>query len=513
MLAMSSWPAPGRLSLVVALALLSAGSHAESRSDGSATSASGASSPLEIVSARERARLLLLEGRAGEAATLYSSLLTLDPGDATSMEGRVRSLLASGRWKDALAEARRFEGANPASLDVKTALGEALYRAGLIEEAGALMEPIGVVAAAPARALVTLGLVRAAQGRDEEAAELMDRALAADPTDRDVFLSAAGAATTRAKSVLLLERYLERSAGDDPDRIEGARGTLRLYRALGERPLWVDLTRPERLELPLRPLAGAGGHSMGFVVLAALGEGKPVPLLLDTGSTGLFILERVARTRGFEPLAEETVFGGGGEGRHPANRGLFATLSLGGLRFKDALASTTPQELDPTGRYHGVIGLEVFRGYRIVLDLARNRLLLEPPSEGGQGLPYWTVSGQLLVEARTSPESTGLFLLDTGATRSLVSLSQAQATPGTRLGERAAVRGYGGAIGDARVLRGIELQCQGLRMADAPVNTADLTLRSRLGGVEIAGFLGLDFLEGKRVIVDTRFHRIALAKP
>ena len=40
--------------------------------------------------------------------------------------------------------------------------------------------------------------------------------------------------------------------------------------------------------------------------------------------------------------------------------------------------------------------------------------------------------------------------------------------------------------------------------------TSDLTQRSRLGGVEISGFLGMDLLDGTTIVVDTRARRVAV---
>jgi hypothetical protein len=40
--------------------------------------------------------------------------------------------------------------------------------------------------------------------------------------------------------------------------------------------------------------------------------------------------------------------------------------------------------------------------------------------------------------------------------------------------------------------------------------TSDLTQRSRLGGVEVSGFLGMDLLDWTTIVVDTRTQRIAV---
>jgi hypothetical protein len=302
------------------------------------------------------------------------------------------------------------------------------------------------------------------------------------------------------------------SEGDDKDRIEGARGTIRLYRALGERPVWIPKSRPERVELPLFPLPGAPGRSRGYLVDAVLGGGKRARLLLDTGSGGLFLLERIAKKGGLVPLSEETIFAGGGEGRQASRRGLLPEFALGDLRFADALATTTTDEIEPTGRYHGVIGLSALGGYRVTIDLERSRLFLDAPAEAPAGSPYWNVSGQLLVEGEAGGSASGLFMLDTGAARSQVSFTLARSIPKTSFGPEAPVRGYGGSMTGTRTVRGIRLAFPGIVPEDRELIAADLTMRSRLGGVELSGLLGLDLLDGARIVVDTKSRRLEVAR-
>jgi hypothetical protein len=467
--------------------------------------------PPQAPSKHERAEGLLREGHATEAATLYAEILSASPEDPVAIAGRIRSLIVVDDWKRALDEARRYDGSS-SHPDVRTSFGEALFRAGHLDECSSVLTPVARGEGAPPRALVTLALLRAAEGKDDEASLLLDRALLAAPSDRYSLYVSAGSAASRAKMVELLERYLDVSRGDDPDRIEGARGTLELYRALGERPIWVPAARPERLELPLRALADRPGHLDGFVVDAEIGEGKKVTLLLDSGSTGFFLLDRVAKRGGFAPLSKETVFGGGGKGRTSSRRGLLPSFAVGGLRFRDALVTTGEQEIDPTGRYQGVLGLWVFDGYVITLDLSRGRLVLEPASETPAGVPYWRVGGQMLVEAASSEGQKGLFLFDTGATRTLVSRTFAESCPHAILGSTANVRGYGGSMDGAVVVKGVRVNFLDLEQRFLSLRAVDLTLRSRLGGVEISGFLGLDLLNDTRIVVNTKTRRLSVSK-
>lgn len=420
----------------------------------------------------------------------------------------VRELIAKDLWRDALSEATALAREQPGP-DVTAALGEALYRAGRIDEAGEALARLASSADAPSRGLAQLGVVRAAQGRDEEAADLLSRAATMAPADPWVLLRAAGAAPTRARAVELLNAYIEHGTGEDPDRLEGARGTLRLYAALGERKVWIPVTRPERLVVPLKPVVGGTGH----YVDVALADKKKVRLQLDTGSSGVFVVERAVKKGGLVPLSEETVFAGGGSGRTASARALLSRFDVGGLVFTDALVTTTKHEFDPQGRIHGVMGLSVFAGYRVTIDLAKGRLVLEPPGELPDGTAFWTVEGQMLVRAHAGENAEGLFLLDTGAAVSMIDTGFASTIPGAKVGAPAGVRTYGGQVAGASEVKGVALGFQSLPRSPGVLHGADLTMRSRLGGVEVSGFLGMDVLAGCSVVVDTRGQRVKVAAP
>lgn len=446
----------------------------------------------------------LLAGRTEQAAEEFATLAASQPLDGCAAEGRVVALIDLRRWREALDEARGFHERAPQDSRVVSALGEALYRAGELPEVRERLAPLAMADDVPASALTLLGLISVAEGEAGEAVEWMDRAVATAPDDRRVIYRASEAVENRGEAARRLERYLELSEGDDPDRIEGARGRLRMLKALGDRQVWVAESRPDRVELPLQLVAVPGGGLLGAVVKVSVGEkGKPVRLLLDSGSSGLFLVERMARKRGFEEVSVETAFGGGGDKRHVSPRGIFSTFGVGELLFRDALASTTTVEFDSTGRYHGVLGLSVFDGYRVTIDLARGKLVLERTDERIEGQRYWTVSGQMLVRAAARDGQQAMFLFDTGATGSVLDLAYVEGAPGAELDQDANLRGYGGSIRQAYLVRGTRLTFQGLDSGEGVLRATDLSLRSHLGGVQLAGFLGLDVLGGRRVVVDT----------
>jgi len=455
---------------------------------------------------------LLAAGRAQEAADAYARVLE-SSSDPAAVEGRVRALLALERWPQALEEARAHASRAPGRPRVVSALAEALFRAGRLAEAEQALEGLGPEVRTHARALWTLSRLRGASGAVEEALELVEHALTHDPDAAELHWWAAEVALSRAASVAHLERFIALVGSEDTDRAEAARGSIALFRRLEERPIWVSASRPERMEVPLRPVWNDQGRRLGYVISVRLGErDRPVRLLLDTGSPGLFLTRRIARKHGFEPLSETTTFGGGGDRRHRSTRGILSRFELGSLAFVDALATTTAAELEPQGRFHGVVGLSLFNGYRVTFDLPRKRLLLEPGSNEVSGARYWTCAAQMLVRVTAEAGGSGLFLFDTGASWSVVSASFVESVPGARLGAPADVRTYGGLVPGARFVHGLQLEFEGLR-AGGEVRAVDLSLRSRLTGAEVSGYLGLDLLDGGVLVVDTVARRVRIARP
>lgn len=445
------------------------------------------------------------ERRAAE----FAAAIEREPGDAAAVEGRVLALLALDRWEDALTESALHHARLDGDARVAAVHAEALFRAGELELAEALLVELERAAAAAPRALTVLGLLHSARGRSADAVDLMNRAVAAAPDDPDVLFRAAEATESRAEATRRLERYLALAADDDADRVAAARGTLDVLRELGEREVWAVAERPQTIELRLTRLAGGGGATAGVVVRAEVGEkSRSLRLLLDSGSGGLFLPRRVALRNGFTTLAAETIFGGGGTRRQRTERGLLARLALGGLVYEDALTTASDGEIDPAGRYQGVIGLAPFDGYTLTLDLRRGRLRATLGGGSIAGAPYWMIAGQMLVRAEAVGGPQGIFLLDTGASVSVVDAAWAERLAGTSVERPATVRGFGGLVEGARELRGLRLTFEGVESGVSSLRAADFSLRSRLGGVQLAGFLGMDLLGGQTLIVDTVSRRV-----
>ena len=90
----------------------------------------------------ERAAESLREGQPEQAGELYSALLARDPDDRDALAGRVKALLDRGLWAEAVEEGRRARVVHPQDPGVVSALGSALFRAGLLDECESVLGPL-----------------------------------------------------------------------------------------------------------------------------------------------------------------------------------------------------------------------------------------------------------------------------------------------------------------------------------------------------------------------------------
>src|SRR6185436_10711736 len=146
----------------------------------------------------------LARGAYTEVEARCRARLSEAPEDAAAAAGLVRALLGRDAWQEALRTSAAYGGEAPAPV-LRAARGEALYRAGFLEEAEAALLPLSPPEPPP-RALLTLGLLRVAQGREDEGARTLDAALEHAPDDPDVVFAAAEAAPSRARAAELLAR-------------------------------------------------------------------------------------------------------------------------------------------------------------------------------------------------------------------------------------------------------------------------------------------------------------------
>jgi tetratricopeptide (TPR) repeat protein len=489
----------------------------------------GAGEGQAAVEAQETALAAFREGERERAAAIWKERLEAGEGAGKALAGLLRVALRDEDLEGAAGWARRAEELAPASGAALAARGELALRVGDLGEARGLFRRALEEDPGEPRAWLGLGRLRLASFRQRAGAGALREAFRLDPEDPEIVRLHAGTLAARDDTLAEWRRYLTLAAGEPEEFRRGVSEAVSFYEALGDTPLWVPREQPERVELKLRRVISSRGGLGGLVVRVSLDGSKPVRCLLDTGAAGLHLSPLAARKAGIEALSSGTVFGGGGDGDHRASRAL-TSLRVGGLLIENAVAQIAERELDPSARYSGILGLTPFSSYRITLDLKKARLLLEllpgreeerprddkdrpspslPPRETREGETLlFDVEGQLLVGAslrRGGERREALLLLDTGADRSVLdarAASELGPVPGGA--GTGSVRTYGGRTAATGSMSGLAFEVGALQATNRAATVIDLGWRGRLSGIAVDGYLGLDLMKGKRLVLDLR---------
>lgn len=437
-----------------------------------------------------------------------------------------------GREACSAAERIAAEPARDASPDLLAFHAALAWRCGRPREAWASARAAIAGDERSVLAWTVLGRVLSARFRPRAARAAFQRALAIDPRETGAILALSRITETREASRALLVRYLDAAAerGEPPERLRAARETLSFLESLGERPIWVVESAELPGAIPLDPYVVRPGQINGFIVKLGLGEKLTVPALFDSGASGLHLAGNATKKLDVEPISDGTLVGGGGDKEHAVERAIVPRLEIGPVRFSDALGVVAEGSLHPQGIYRAIVGLDVLGGTRITLSAAERRAIVEDAAAAEDGddplaidpwpraplLPLVEVEGQLLVPATIAAPAgsvAGLALLDSGASRSLASLSAAEEVAGlTQRGQRGA-SAYGGQLAYAGILPVARVSVGSHSEDLKEIGVIDLSDRARHAGVGLIGFVGLDLLSKVVVAIDLASGTVEFSAP
>lgn len=157
------------------------------------------------------------------------------------------------------------------------------------------------------------------------------------------------------------------------------------------------------------------GPHREVIVPVMVEGGGPYPFALDTGSSHSSIASGLAARVDASAVAQTTVSTPAGDCLCPVVR--VRTLSAGTLRAFDVLATAVPDhQLDPEGRFVGVLGQDVLAGAPYTIDYDRRTVTWndERPAGGIEFRLQRTAYGTYLVDV---PQAVGhvRFVPDSGA--------------------------------------------------------------------------------------------------
>ncbi|MFN7966767.1 MAG: hypothetical protein U0V87_13880 [Acidobacteriota bacterium] len=401
-----------------------------------------------------------------------------------------------------------------ADADLAALASSQLWRCGRPREAHALALAALKLDDTSLVAWHTLAFVLQARWREPQARAAYLKALALDPSDPTALIGVADTSVDRAERRDALARYLAIAAmrGEPYQRIRGAREALDFLRVLADTPVWIVEREELPGAIPYTVYSERAGRRQGLIATCGLGNEQNVPVLLDSGASGLHLSPTIEKKIGFRELVDATLIGGGGDREHAVRRGLVPRVDFGPIVFRDGLGTMAASSLHPIGIYRAIAGVDLLGGLQIAVARGENRAQLsaavavsddpdpraaEPWPNDRSSLPILRVEGQLLVPVTlSSPRGwfEGWMVFDTGASSTMIDYATAEQFGDVRVGGAGEARGYGGAVplsgrlSSARVALGTWAH----PLPDQPV--IDLSERTRIGGVAVAGFLGLDVI-------------------
>lgn len=463
--------------------------------------------------ARDRAVRALREGEFDVAEKLFRELLAKNAQDKDARLGLSFTLFKKRMLQDAYDHAARVIASDPLSARAHALLGSVVLAAGDFHLSVEEFRTALSIKDDEALAIAGLAMVDFYENRASVAVTGLKRAVFIDPNEPDYIfnLAQASARTERYKEAAdAYERFLVIAPKTDADRRARIRGLIDFLRYLGQQNSLYIIGGENRTEVPFEV-----PDNRPMVLVYVNGGKKPLRFVLDTGSGMSVISQETAQKLGLNPVARGgTARAIGGGGRFDIVYGFLQSLQIGDVRVENVPVYIRRFFNDKTP-VDGYIGLSVISKYLTTVDYGARRLTLSrqrPPSNAaiaappGIELPMRTtsagfLSGEVLIESVDKPLN---FIIDTGATVSVVSQTLSDREDLTRFAQNVRLQIYGsaGVADNVKLLMLPRLTFGSYTRERMSAAVLDMESINETAGFEQTGIVGGNFLRHFRLIFD-----------
>ncbi len=257
----------------------------------------------------------------------------------------------------------------------------------------------------------------------------------------------------------------------------------------------------------------------GFGLEVSIEGGRSLRLLLDTGASGILISQKAVDKAGLNHLGSTESWGIGDGGVRKGFAAVAESCKIGSLPYKTCVFQSLEGKGRIAGDEDGLIGADFFSDYLIQLDFQRHAMHLTPLSPrppNSQGYdrtitpdkadftPVFRFGHELCIPTKVNGKTSGLFLLDTGA--SLSNIDSTFARLSTKLHGDAwmQVRGISGNVKDVFEADKAELEFGRFRQRNLGLTAFNLNNGPDHQEVRLSGILGLPVLVMFRLTLDYR---------
>jgi predicted aspartyl protease len=407
---------------------------------------------------------------------------------------------------------------SPNSAELLETRGELRFRQGDIPAADADYRKAIELDGRLARAFWGLARVYRAASLYKKAQLYFWQAHTWDPLDWDIFHSWIDV-LKRPQRIAELQKFVDAPPAEARvSEIQHARERLEWEQGLGDTKLHRLTSAYSATQIPFAPLLWDPNHVRAFAVPVSINGSKPLKLEIDTGAGGILINSKAAEKLGLRKLREIKVGGIGDEGERAAYAGMADTVRIGSVAFASTIVRVSDKKGFPD--IDGLIGMDVFSDFLVTLDFPKRVLRLTPlPNYADDGEPHdraispelkgftgvYRLGHSLLIPTRVSDSAPVLFIIDTGAGRTLIASDLArQATKVHRDDAHGSMKGLSGKVKEMYVTDALVLQFAGFRQNNLDMSSFDFSKLSRAHGIEVSGFLGLPLLNLFELTIDYR---------
>ena len=461
--------------------------------------------------------LLFEETRYREALEAFRKAVTADSKDISVQAriGVIKSALRLGEFNEAQREASLLKRQEPRSPEVLSVHADALWSAGLFDEAH--QEFLDALKLAPELSRGHHGLARAlaSQNKLEEALNEAQAALKSSPRDEEIHHTV-GSIFER------MRRYEQAAAAygnyvnllpnkDRSDKAAWSRSQIRFLRSFAERE-----------PIAIEEMATSQLHTVDFrivddkvIVKAKVNGGRPQDFVLDTGSELTTISRQTASSAVVRPITYTLSAGVGEVGLRGLQLGRLDTLEIGTLKISNvpALIKAPPLRGIPKRETESFSPLGL--GLSMTIDYASHKLSLArhlPEEQAEFTLPmrHHRLS---MVRGLLNDKRPTYFVVDTGG--EVISISTATAEELDHdIPRKIALRVYGtsGWDRDAFLMPGVNLKFNQINYNNFAVVVLNLQAPSVLLGFQVGGIVGHKFLSPYRVSLDLDRSQLRMSK-
>jgi Flp pilus assembly protein TadD/predicted aspartyl protease len=461
--------------------------------------------------------LLFEETRYREALQAFRKAVKADSKSVAVQAriGVVKSALRLGEFIEAQREAATLKQQEPRSADVLAVHADALWSAGLFDEAHREFEDSLALVPDLSRGHHGLARALASQHKLDQAMNEAQIALKLSPRDEEIHHTV-GSIFER------MHRYEQAAAAygnyvnllpnkDRSDKAAWSRSQIRFLRSFGERePIAIDEATADQI------------HTVDFrvvdekvIVKAKVNGGRPQDFVLDTGSELTTISRQTASRAGVRPITYTLSAGVGEVGLRGLQLGRLDSLEIGTLKVTNVPALIKAPALRGIPKRETESFSPLGLGLSMTVDYAMHKLSIgrRLPAESAEFTLPMRHHRLSMVRGLLNDTRPTYFVIDTGG--EVISISTATAEELDHdVPRKIALRVYGtsGWDRDAFLMPGVNLKFDQINFNNFAVVVLNLQAPSVLLGFQVGGIVGHKFLSPYRVSLDLERSELRMSK-